>query len=59
MPDPNEKAQDAADWSTATWQGATREAMRRWAKLPLERIIASFRTAIRHLPLIPLYSAGS
>lgn len=41
MTDPNETAQDAAAWSPATWEGARREAMRRWAKLPLERIIAA------------------
>lgn len=29
------------DWSSATWEGATREQMRRWAELPLERIIAA------------------
>lgn len=28
-------------WRAATWEGATREAMRRWAKLPLERIVAA------------------
>ena len=28
-------------WRVATWEGATREAMRRWAQLPLERIIAA------------------
>lgn len=29
------------DWSLATWEGARREAMRRWAELPLENIIAA------------------
>lgn len=27
------------DWSAATWEGARREQMRRWATLPLERAI--------------------
>lgn len=26
-------------WRAATWEGARREAMRRWAALPLERIL--------------------
>lgn len=29
------------DWSLATWEGARREAMRRWSELPLENIIAA------------------
>ena len=29
------------DWSLATWEGARREAMRRWAQLPLEHIVAA------------------
>lgn len=35
------KEDDDAAWRTATWEGAAREAMRRWAELPLERIIAA------------------
>jgi hypothetical protein len=27
---------NAADWRAATWEGARREQMRRWAALPLE-----------------------
>lgn len=27
------------DWSTATWEGARLEQMRRWAALPLEQAI--------------------
>jgi hypothetical protein len=27
------------DWNLTTWEGAQREQMRRWAALPLERII--------------------
>jgi len=37
----NEKSTSDIDWQLATWEGATREAMRRWAALPLERIIAA------------------
>ncbi|HEC26995.1 MAG TPA: hypothetical protein ENI67_06270 [Gammaproteobacteria bacterium] len=29
------------DWKLATWDGAKREALRRWAALPLERIVAA------------------
>ena len=36
-----EKSEDPADWSLATWDGAKRETLRRWAKLPLERVIAA------------------
>ncbi len=32
---------DDADWSLATWEGSQRESLRRWAKLPLENIIAA------------------
>ena len=27
------------DWSLTTWEGARKEQLRRWAELPLERII--------------------
>jgi len=37
----DDKPEDKADWSLATWDGASREGMRRWAKLPLEHIIAA------------------
>jgi hypothetical protein len=30
---------DSIDWSLTTWEGARREQLRRWAELPLERII--------------------
>lgn len=36
----NERDQDGA-WDRATWRGARREAMRRWAELPVERILAA------------------
>ena len=29
------------DWSLTTWEGARREQLRRWAALPLERVIAA------------------
>ncbi len=35
------KPEDDVDWKLATWEGANREALRRWAALPLERIIAA------------------
>jgi hypothetical protein len=35
----SEQPPDDVDWSLTTWEGAQREQMRRWAALPLERII--------------------
>jgi len=32
---------DDMDWSLTTWEGARREALRRWARLPLERVVAA------------------
>ena len=29
------------DWRLTTWEGARRETMRRWAALPLHRIVAA------------------
>ena len=29
------------DWALTTWEGARREQLRRWAELPLERIVAA------------------
>lgn len=29
----------ATDWSVATWEGAEREQLRRWAELSLEEIL--------------------
>lgn len=38
----NDLKQDGQDpWAAATWEGAQRETMRRWAALPLESIIAA------------------
>ena len=37
MPQPDPV--DGIDWSLTTWEGARREQLRRWAELPLERII--------------------
>ena len=36
-----EKSGDSVDWDLCTWEGARRESLRRWASLPLERIIAA------------------
>lgn len=30
---------DGIDWRLTTWEGSRREQLRRWAQLPLERII--------------------
>jgi len=40
MPKSN-KPEDQVDWSLATWEGSRREKLRRWAALPLERVIAA------------------
>lgn len=32
---------DQIDWALTTWEGARREQLRRWAELPLERIVAA------------------
>lgn len=40
MTDTNNTPPDI-DWSLTTWEGSRREAMRRWAQLPLEEIIAA------------------
>ncbi len=37
----SDKSKDNADWRHATWEGAERESLRRWAALPLESIIAA------------------
>jgi len=39
MTTPGDARPDDIDWSLTTWEGARREQMRRWAELPLERII--------------------
>jgi hypothetical protein len=36
-----DKTNDTVDWKLTTWDGARREELRRWAQLPLERVIAS------------------
>ena len=33
------KSGEDIDWALTTWEGARREQLRRWAALPLERII--------------------
>ncbi len=35
----NDQTPDGIDWSLTTWEGSRREQLRRWAALPLERII--------------------
>jgi len=37
----NEKPEDTVNWDLTTWEGSRRETLRRWARLPLERIIAA------------------
>jgi hypothetical protein len=37
----NELHDAGVDWSLTTWEGARREQLRRWAELPLERIVAA------------------
>jgi hypothetical protein len=32
---------DAIDWRLTTWEGSRREQLRRWAALPLVRVIAA------------------
>jgi len=34
-----ERESDAIDWRLTTWEGARREQLRRWAALPLDRIL--------------------
>ena len=36
---PKNDQTDGIDWSLTTWEGSRREQLRRWAALPLERII--------------------
>ncbi len=39
---PTSKEQmDSIDWKLTTWEGSRREELRRWARLPLEHVIAS------------------
>jgi len=37
----NELHDEAIDWSLTTWEGARREQLRRWAELPLDRIVSA------------------
>ena len=46
----------AIDWSLTTWEGARREQLRRWAELPLERILLA-QEEMRELA--ELFSRGS
>jgi len=40
MPE-NESQTKAFDWSVTTFEGSRREQLRRWARLPLEQLIAA------------------
>ncbi|MDQ1362986.1 MAG: hypothetical protein QG652_846 [Pseudomonadota bacterium] len=40
MTDTNNTPPDI-DWNLTTWEGSRRETMRRWAQLPLEKVIAA------------------
>ena len=35
----NDKRTEEIDWSLTTWEGARREQMRRWARMPLSEMI--------------------
>ena len=37
----NDRKPPQQSWAAGTWEGARREAQRRWAELPLEQLIAS------------------
>lgn len=37
----NDKPENGVDWDLTSWEGSRREQLRRWAQLPLERIIAA------------------
>ncbi|HEX7027712.1 MAG TPA: hypothetical protein VF268_10760 [Gammaproteobacteria bacterium] len=36
-----EHSPENIDWTLTTWEGSRREQLRRWAELPLERIVAA------------------
>lgn len=44
---------DDIDWSLATFEGARLEQMRRWAALPLDRIVAALEEMERHAADMP------
>lgn len=37
----NKDTDDTVNWELTTWEGATREQLRRWSRLSLEEIIAA------------------
>ena len=43
-----DKTADGIDWNLTTWQGARREQMRLWAKMPLERLVKALEE-MQHL----------
>lgn len=40
------EALEQVDWRVATWEGSRREQLRRWAALPLERVIAALEEMV-------------
>ena len=36
-----EQPETSIDWALTTWEGSRREALRRWSRMPLERVIAA------------------
>lgn len=40
------------DWEKTSWEGARREQLRRWAQLPLDRIIASLEEMAELAPRV-------
>lgn len=50
----SDEQEPAIDWRLTTWEGARREALRRWSGLPLEQIVAALEEmeqlseALRH-----------
>jgi hypothetical protein len=54
----SDKPENPIDWSLTSWQGARRESLRRWSKLPLEEIIAALEemenlNTLLHGPALP------
>lgn len=37
----NPESERQIDWSLTTWEGSRREQLRRWAALPLDRVIVA------------------
>jgi hypothetical protein len=60
-----ERKDDAADWSVTTREGSRGEQLRRWAALPLDRIILAIEemealvVRLASTPALPDVDAGS